>query len=261
MSAVEILAGRFRSAASYYLSGRPAYAEALIERVAELVGLERRHCVLDVGTGPGQLAIAFARHAGEVVAIDPEPEMLERARANARAAQAPVVFHQASSNDLGPKFGLFRLTTIGRAFHWTNRPDTLRRLDEITEPDGAVVLFSDAHPRAPDNRWTEAYDEALKPYREGDKAIDRGPSWIPHEAILLDSPFSRLERVGVIERRRTPIPRFSDRALSLGAVWQRLDPLQGNLEQAVSAALAPYANDDGTVTEVVESVALIARRT
>jgi hypothetical protein len=42
----------------------------------------------------------------------------------------------------------------------------------------------------------------------------RSAGWPPHEAILLDSPFSRIETIAVLERRQTPIEHFIDRALS-----------------------------------------------
>jgi len=49
--------------------------------VAQLCSLTRRHRILDLGCGPGQLAIAFAPYAASVVAIDPEPKMLRAASA------------------------------------------------------------------------------------------------------------------------------------------------------------------------------------
>jgi SAM-dependent methyltransferase len=255
----QILHGRFGAPAPYYLNGRPSYADALIRRVVAHVALKRHHRALDIGTGPGQLAVAIAPYVREVVAIDPEPEMLKRARANAEAANAPVSFIEASSNELGPPLGTFHLTTIGRAFHWTDRADTLRRLDEIIEPGGAVALFKHAHPKVPENRWTRDYDAVLDPYRAGDKAIERGPDWLIHEAFLLESAFASLERISVIERRRTPLQHFVDRALSLGAVWHKLDPIEGQIEAALLEALAPFTQD-GAIHEVVESEALIATR-
>ena len=48
---------RFRSAAEHYRKGRPPYAPALFERVAERIGLTRDRAVLDLGCGPGQLAL------------------------------------------------------------------------------------------------------------------------------------------------------------------------------------------------------------
>jgi SAM-dependent methyltransferase len=253
---------RFRTAARHYLAGRPAYAAGLVRRVARLCGLVAAHRVLDLGCGPGQLALAFAPLAGEVVGLDPEPEMLRVAREEAARAGRAVEFRAGSSRDLGPELGRFRLVVIGRAFHWMDRADTLRRLDGIIEPGGAVALFGDDHPKVPDNRGVEAFDRLTERYAGDDagRAARRSPEWVRHEAVLLDSPFPALERVGVIERRQTPLDRFVDRALSLSSVSRHLSgPQSGALAREVRETMAPFARD-GMVTEVVESVALIARR-
>jgi len=254
--------GRFHTAALHYLQGRPAYAPALIGRVAQLCGLGPAHRVLDLGCGPGQLALAFAPLAGQVVGVDPEPEMLRIAREEAGRAGLPIEFGAGSSRDLGPALGTFRLAVIGRAFHWMDREDTLRRLDAIIEPAGSVVLFGDDHPQVPDNRWHEAYDQLIDRYAEGDaeRTARRAPDWPRHEAVLLDSPFHDLERISIIERRHTPLKRFVDRALSLSSVSHGLIGARADdLAREVGELMASFARD-GSVAEVVESKALIARR-
>jgi SAM-dependent methyltransferase len=253
---------RFHAAARYYLRGRPPYAAAVIRRVAQLCGLDATHRLLDLGCGPGQLALAFAPLVGQVVGIDPEPEMLRVARHEAAAAGLRIDFRLGSSQDVGPDLGAFRLAVIGRAFHWMDRPDTLARLDRIIEPGGAVVLFGHGHPKIPDNAWSETYERLVDRYAEADaaKAAWHAPGWLLHEAVLLDSPFPHLERVSVIERRVTPVERFVDRAMSLSTVSRGLTGARADdLARAVREALAPFARD-GTVAEVVESEALIARR-
>jgi SAM-dependent methyltransferase len=258
-----VIEGRFRFAATHYLAGRPAYSEALIARVASLTGLNSRHRLLDLGTGPGQLAVAFAPFAGEVIGIDPEPEMLRVAAENAEQQKVKVTFSAGSSNALDAKIGPLHLTTIGRAFHWMDRADTLRRLDQITEPGGAVVLFGHRLPKLPDNVWQDPYDSYLKPFREGHEAavVREDTSSIPHEAILLDSPFPYLERISIIERRSTPVEHLIERAFSHGAIWPRLEALgTEEVTKELRAILAAYADTEGNIAEVVESHALIARR-
>ncbi len=253
---------RFRSAARHYLRGRPPYAAQLIRRVAQLCGLGTRHRVLDLGCGPGQLALAFAPLAGSVVGLDPEPEMLRVATAEAARAGLPVEFRARSSADLGPDLGRFFLVVMGRAFHWMDRPETLRRLDQLVEPGGAVVLFGDYHPPVPDNRWVEEFDALIDRYAADDpaRAARRAPEWPVHEAVLLDSPFPHLERVGVIERRRTPPERFVDRALSLSSVSRDLiGDRADDLAREVREVMATFMHE-GAVPEVIESQALIARR-
>jgi SAM-dependent methyltransferase len=253
---------RFHSAAPHYLAGRPAYSPWLIRRVALLSRLTVAHRVLDLGCGPGPLAVAFAPLVAEVVAIDPEPAMLRAGVEHAAEAGASVRFIRGSSEDLGPELGAFRLVSIGRAFHWMDRVRTLERLDERIERDGAVALFGDRHTNVPQNAWRESYQELLERYQADDagRAERRSPEWPSHEAVLLDSPFKCLERIGVTERRRTPVELFVDRAFSLSSTAPgRLGPKAEELAQRIRELMAPHATE-GRVTEVIETEALIARR-
>jgi methylase of polypeptide subunit release factors len=68
--------GLFRAAAPYYLRYRPAYPPELIARLADAAGVNESARVLDLGCGPGTVAIALASYAGEVVAVDVEPAMI-----------------------------------------------------------------------------------------------------------------------------------------------------------------------------------------
>jgi SAM-dependent methyltransferase len=253
---------RFRSAAQHYLQGRPAYARHLFTRVAEACGLQPTDAVLDLGCGPGPLALGFAPFVASVTAIDPEPEMLKIAEQAAAAAGLNIRCVAGSSYDIGPALGRFRIAAIGRAFHWMDRADALARLDRMIDADGAVVLFSDRHSDVPENAWRKVYDALLDRYSAGDSArrLRKSPDWPSHETVLLDSPFRALERIGVIEKRATPVERIVSRMLSLSSVSHAqigadADRMVGELE----AALGDFAQD-GAVPEIVESQALIAHR-
>jgi SAM-dependent methyltransferase len=253
---------RFESAAQYYLEGRPRYADRLIRRVADLLGLCGIQKLLDLGTGPGQLAIAFAPYVGEVTAIDPEPEMLRIAAEQASKSGVRLNLLEGNSYTLDGSLGLFELVTIGRAFHWMDRARTLQALEKLIRPVGAVALFSTRHPGVPENRWLKDYDALVDSYGEADspRRLRRSADWVPHEAVLLDSSFPELERIGVIERRLTPLEQLVRRALSFsisspGRIGARAKELAG----AIRAILAPHAVD-GMIREVVESEALLAFR-
>jgi SAM-dependent methyltransferase len=258
---------RFRSAAEHYLRGRPAYAADLFERVSlltDMVALE--DAVLDLGCGPGQIALGFAPYCGSITAMDPEPEMLRIAAAMAETAPADlgkkIRFVEGSSFDLTPELGRFRVAAIGRAFHWMDRQDTLARLDRMIEPGGAVVLFGDKHPEVPQNTWRKVYDSVLDRYSAEDSArkLRKSAEFGSHESVLLASPFSQLERIGIIEQRVTPIADFDARLLSLSSVSR--DKIGDRADQMVAefrTEMAPYVAD-GMVTEVIESQALIASR-
>jgi SAM-dependent methyltransferase len=254
---------RFHTAAPHYLQGRPAYAPLLIRHVALLCGLEPSHRVLDLGCGPGPLAIAFAPYAGEVVAIDPEPEMLRLAAEEAARAGAAIRVIAGSSADLGPHLGRFRLVVMGRSFHWMDRADTLARLDAMIDREGAVVLFGDRHPELPENGWALAYREVIRRYSADDEIWSRRrlPDWLRNEPFLLASAFGALERVSVTERRETPLDGFVARAFSMSSTSPgRLgDAKAAALAAEIRALMAGHATA-GRVAEIVESTALIARR-
>ncbi len=84
--------GRFASTVAYYESARPPYGAAFFEAVALQMGLDGSERLLDVGAGPGILAIGFAPYCREVVGVDPEPGMVEAARAAAERAGVTVRF-------------------------------------------------------------------------------------------------------------------------------------------------------------------------
>jgi SAM-dependent methyltransferase len=249
---------RFRSTVPHYVAGRPNYASTLIQIVREQVHLTDRDRLLDLGCGPGWLGVAFAPFVRTVVAVDPEPTMLEAARAVAEAAGVQIELIEGSSYDLGAHLGLFRMVAIGRAFHWMDRADTLRRLDALIEPDGAVVLFTDARPDVPENSWYKRYNELVDSY--ANQEVGFPPARLRHEAVLLASPFNQLMRIGVIERRIVPIERLVDRALSMSTSSpEQLGPLSDRLAEDLLAEMSQFATD-GNVVEVIESQALIARR-
>jgi SAM-dependent methyltransferase len=252
---------RFQNAARYYRQGRPNYPWLLIKRVVELVDLQPSQRVLDLGTGPGFLALDFARYAGEVVGVDPSSEMLKVAAENAQQTGTNVTFIQGSSSDLGPDFGTFHLVTIGRAFHWMDRVATLQALDVLLDPTGAVALFSESYPNVPENHWYADFDAIRAKYMDADPTLSQILLNVnQNDAVLLSSAFGAVERISVLERRATPLERFVDRVLSYGAIWcTEHEPLIDEVTAEVYRELARYARD-GIIHEIVEGIAVIARR-
>jgi SAM-dependent methyltransferase len=249
---------RFAPAAEHYLAGRPPYPAGLIARIAQLTGLAPTHRVLDLGCGPGQIGRAFAPLAGEVIGIDPEPNML-RIAADLSAGIRNISWREGSSYDLSPDLGPCHLVCIGRAFHWMDRADTLRRLDAIVAPGGAVALLSDSAVKLPDNAWRTPYREILDRYADGASARARwrSPDWIRNEAFLLGSAFPHLEEIAVYERHAIDIETLIARALSMSSTSpSRLGERTGAMVEELRAALAPA----GVTHEVVKGTALIAWR-
>ncbi|MER6043926.1 class I SAM-dependent methyltransferase, partial [Streptomyces sp. NPDC001856] len=78
----------FSGSAVHYARGRLPYAPGLVDVLTEALGLDGRGRLLDVGCGPGTLALRLAHRFGEVVGVDPDGGMIAEAERAAAAAGA-----------------------------------------------------------------------------------------------------------------------------------------------------------------------------
>jgi SAM-dependent methyltransferase len=256
--AADFEARRFQTAAAHYLAGRPPYPEALIARVVQLVGLTPSDRVLDLGCGPGQLAGAFAAHVGEAVAMDPEPQMLALARELAAGVPNMQVV-QGRSDDLDARHGRFKAVVIGRAFHWMDRAATLKTLDGLIEPGGAVVLFGDRTPKIAENRRMEEFHQLDRTWSTDDSTHPEMQRDQPrHMSVLLASPFRRLEEIGIVHRLPLTLQTLTDRLLSFSStsrarLGDKADDMLTELARKYEAWEA-----EGPMEEVLTATALMA---
>jgi SAM-dependent methyltransferase len=254
---------RFRANVPYYARYRLGYPDSLIARVAAVVGLKAGEPVMDLGCGPGLLAIPFAQAGMAVTAVDPEPEMLSVLRTAADEAGVTVDVREGSSFAMPADIGRFKLVTMGRSFHWMDRTATLEMLDGCIVHDGALALFHDTHPRTAENRWrrvlhdiSNAYGRAHSPHVQASES----PDYRAHEAILLESAFSDVERVGVFIRRELSVDDIVGLAFSLSTTSpEKLGERAVTFEHELRSELAPLS-PDGRFVEIAEMTAIIARR-
>jgi SAM-dependent methyltransferase len=254
---------RFQSTVPYYARYRLGYPEQLIRRVVALVGLRTRDPVLDLGCGPGPLAVSFAKMGMAVTAVDPEPEMLAAIRAAARQEELQIDVRQGSSFDIPEGIGPFRLVVIGRAFHWMERAETLRSLDPLVLPGGAVALFDEDYLKTAENRWSEVLTEVANRYgaaREAHLIARAQPEYRMHESVLIDSPFPVLESVGMIVGRVISADDIvglsrSRSITALQKLGERAEAFEAELRQELGKL-----SSEGRFREIADMRALIARR-
>ena len=263
MSQPEFEPRRFRSTVPYYARFRLHYPPELIARVITMAGLAPGDGVMDLGCGPGLLAVPFAEAGMRVVGIDPEPDMLDAAREIAREAGVAVDFRRGSSFDLPKDLGPIHLVAMGRSFHWMDRTATLKTLDALLPPGGAIALFEDDHPRTVENGWLLKMAEVGRSYgmHEAAHRVAAAKSdYRTHVSYLFESVFTHIERVGVYVKRPITADEIVGRAFSLSMLSReklgdRADDFEHDLRAALTA-LSP----DGHFTEIAELAAIVARR-
>jgi hypothetical protein len=112
-------------------------------------------------------------------------------------------------------------------------------------------------------KWHETFEEIRRAHGRFDDFYHwrKGGDWEDHTSVLLRSPFNVVERVSVFEPRTASIEQLIARALSFSA------NSPGALGEAGRAAYEDELrrrllaiSPDGSFPEIVESVAIIARR-
>jgi ubiquinone/menaquinone biosynthesis C-methylase UbiE len=73
-------ASPFAGTASYYDRFRAPYAQAAIDFIVERYSLSKGVRTLGLGCGPGTIAIPLSDTLGEVVAVDPDADMIAEGR-------------------------------------------------------------------------------------------------------------------------------------------------------------------------------------
>ncbi len=131
---------------------RRGYPTAVLDALVDAFGLNRHDIVIDVGCGTGQLTLPLARRVGVAVGIDPEPDMLKRARRAAEDSEVGnIVWALGADSDL-PAVGRLlgaqsvAAVTIGQALHWMQPAELFAAIAPMLRPAGGVAVITNGTP-------------------------------------------------------------------------------------------------------------------
>lgn len=150
----------FRGTAEYYWRFRAPYAPEALAHVVDTFGLGPADRVLDLGCGPGILTLPLAEIVKDVIALDPDPEMLAQGRQRASAAGLTnIEWRQAGSREVASLAGPFKLVAMGQSFHWMDRDQVLADLHDLVEDGGGLAMIAPGERRPQES--TEAAASAV----------------------------------------------------------------------------------------------------
>jgi ubiquinone/menaquinone biosynthesis C-methylase UbiE len=248
--------GRFASTVEFYSQYREPYPPAFFHNVAERIGLRGNESLLDIGCGPGLLAIGFAPFVEHCIGIDPEPAMITAAKAAAAEARVALSLIHARIEEFSAA-RIFDIITIGRALHWMDRTATLPVLERIVSDHGRILICGARSVETPATPWMKPYEDV----RHGWPS-DTGRKRYRLEAKewFAGSCFRQLATASVTESRQVTIADLVGRALSKSNTSPAiLGEHRARFEAEITAALEPFAQHGILQEQIVASASIIGR--
>lgn len=256
----------FQGAASYYGRYRTRYPQELFDHLATRFDLDGTGRLLDLGCGAGLIAIPFRQRFAEVIAVDPDSDMLREAKAESASVGADnITWRCDRAESITSGWGQFHLVTLGRSFHWMQRIQVLDKLrPQLTPGAGVAIIKTNEDPWHSEHPWRQAAIAVVKRWlgeRRRTGQSGQGfwqPLAISHEAILSTAEFTHQELLTVPFERRWTVDDY------LGYLYSTAFALPSffggdrpSFEQELRAALLGV-EPSGQFTETLTATALLA---
>jgi ubiquinone/menaquinone biosynthesis C-methylase UbiE len=160
--------------AGFYHQYRRGYPPTVIGALLDSFGLTSDDVVIDLGCGTGQLTLPMASQVRAVAGVDPEPDMLTRARqAAAEQGVRNATWLLGADTDLPALAALLGsrragAVTIGQALHWMDYRELIPALVPLLRPGGGIAVITNGTPMwRQDSPWSRALRGFLEQWLDG----------------------------------------------------------------------------------------------
>jgi len=248
--------GRFATTVPLYEKFRPPYPAEFFRVVSQKLKLRKEHRLIDLGTGPGLLALGFAPHVGRIVGVDPEPAMLAAAAKSAARTGQEFTLIESKAEALSREVGQFDVVTIGRALHWMASEPTAALLERLVAPGGVILVCASNSVTDGRNPWVDEYIKARR-FWAGSAEGERYGHRLSN--LLHETRFRIGETIAVESTQPVRVEDLARRMLTFsssspGVLGDKVEAMFRDVE----SRLLPMS-DAGLLNEVVVSTAQVAR--
>jgi ubiquinone/menaquinone biosynthesis C-methylase UbiE len=208
--------------AEHYDAFRPEPPPVLLDALTRYAGGPPLLRVVDLGSGTGLSARAWADRAEEVVGVEPNPAMLAVARV--QTPQRSVRFVEAYADSTGMPAGAADLVTCSQSLHWMEREPVLAEAARILRVGGVFAACDYDIPPLVDPEIDAAFADHLalrRKFREVHKlraGWTRTPKTEHLDAIRESGRFRSARQVVLHNEQEVDAQRILGLARSLGLV-------------------------------------------
>lgn len=261
----DLIQQQFGANAANYLTSSVHAKGASLGRLVDLVKPQSSWAVLDVATGAGHTAAAFAPHVARVVASDLTPEMLVQARKLAdEKGFTNVETASADAESLPFRDGTFDLVTCRIApHHFGDVAGFLAQSFRVLKPGGTFALVDNV---SPDPETTPGFTTAeLIQAATGYNAFEKARDPSHGRALATAEWLALIEATGFSLLHREHAPKAMDfqswvKTMNVPTdVVTQLRAMLDDASPALKAFLQPTVTD-GKLGFMLDELIAIARR-
>ena len=143
----------FEEVADLYNEVRPRYPEQLVEDVLDLAGIPPDGRILEIGCGPGNATLPFARRGYRMLAIEIGERLAALAAEHCRPYPT-VEIRNSAFEDWEVEESAFDLAISAEAFHWIPPEIGYPKIARALKSSGSAALWWHA-PVDPQTEWSK----------------------------------------------------------------------------------------------------------
>lgn len=168
----------FEETADIYNATRSGYPEQLVNDVISLSGIHTGGEILEIGCGPGNATMPFARRGFEILAVELGARLSALAKENCRNFPKVKIINKAFE-DCPIEASSFDLAISADAFHWIVPEVGYPKVAKALRPGGSLAFFWNVHCKT-DSALSEAIRKAYSDFAPQAENPDEGftPKWL-----------------------------------------------------------------------------------
>lgn len=141
----ERLAATFDQVAELYQRVRPAYPDALVDRLLEVTALPPAARLLEVGCATGKATLPLAQRGYRITGVEPGPALATVALRVLAGFDVEIVVGRFEDVPTPPPADRFDLVYAATAWHWVNPARRYVRAAQVLRPGGYLAIWGAGH--------------------------------------------------------------------------------------------------------------------